>query len=330
MKGQAERLSTILLERSVRAFEVGRECMQREHLESKQVHDASKYYMEHWHNIIHPGLISLTGEATRANPDAILQAQVAMLLLTAAFDIHDDIIDQSSAKNGKPTVFGKFGKDIALLMGNAFLVKGFTALHGLGDFVPAAKVKEIFNVAQQAFFKIGDAHALEISVRGHEDVPINEYWHIVEMKASALQADAKIGAVLSSATRGEIEALATYGYAIGELEILRDDFIDVFEAEELYNRLKNECPPLPILYAFQNKKTKKKIQGTLRKKMSQEDTDVDLVVDMMFETREVKQLLRKMRHIVDQAVNCLSTLDDSAARTTLRELALSMLEGLNE
>ena len=326
MKNQVKKLSMILQEKSARALANARKNIQQEQLKSKQARDALSYYVENWHYIIHPGLISLSAEATQANSNAIVQAQTAMLFLSAAFDIHDDIIDQSSIKNGKPTLFGKFGNDIALLIGNAFFVKGFTALHDLANFIPRANANEIFSIVQKAFFRMGDAHALEVEMRHREDVSLDDYWCMVDMKASAIQADFEIGALLGKATKGEIEAFSIYGHAIGELEILRDDFIDIFETEELLNRFENECPPIPILYAFQDSKTKSKIHGIIRKNMSSEDAD--LIVDIIFNTKGVTKLRNEMQNLVDEATQALKRIRESATKSLLSTLAKCMLEDL--
>jgi geranylgeranyl diphosphate synthase type I len=328
MESHAKKLAVDLQKRSARALEIARKDMQQEHLQSEQVKDALELYMKDWCNIIHPGLISLAGEATDAASGAILRAQTAMLLLTAAFDIHDDIIDRSSVKNGKPTVFGKFGIDIALLVGNAFFVKGFTSLNSLEDFIPTERTKLIFLTAQEAFFTIGDAHALEIVTRNHKEISPDEYWKIVNMKSRALQADAKIGALLGGAAENDVEALATYGQAIGKLEILRDDFIDIFDPEELNNRVKNECPPLPILYAFQDKKIRNRVQGRIHGGMTQKEANS--VVDSILESKEVCQLVGELRRIAMMATDALNTLPNSTAKQTMLELAQSMLEDLGE
>jgi geranylgeranyl pyrophosphate synthase len=328
MESHAKKLATILRKRSVRALEVARKDVKQEHLQSEQAKNALALYTKDWCNIIHPGLISLAGEATDADSGAVLRAQTAMLFLTAAFDIHDDIIDRSSVKNGKPTVFGKFGTDIALLVGNAFLVKGFTSLISLEEFIPMEKTKRIFLVAKEAFFKIGDAHALEISIRNQKEVSLDKYWNVVNMKSQGLQADAKIGALLSMTTEGNVEAMAAYGQAIGELEILRDDFIDIYDPEELHSRIGTEWPPLPILYAFQDKKMRSRIQEMIHEGMSKKETN--LVVDCIMESREVHQLVQEMRKIMDNANKAVNTLPNSEAKQTMLDLAQIMLEDLDE
>jgi geranylgeranyl pyrophosphate synthase len=51
-----------------------------------------------------------------------------MALLAVALDVRDDMIDGSETKHHYPTVLGKYGENIAVLLGNASMVYGFTLM----------------------------------------------------------------------------------------------------------------------------------------------------------------------------------------------------------
>jgi geranylgeranyl pyrophosphate synthase len=81
-----------------------------------------------------------------------LQAQAAIIMFTGAFDIHDDIIDKSVEKRRIPTVYGKFGSEIALLLGNAFLIKGFTLFTDSVIKLPKEKQQNASEMLQKLLF----------------------------------------------------------------------------------------------------------------------------------------------------------------------------------
>jgi geranylgeranyl pyrophosphate synthase len=330
-KSQAKMMLLLLQETSLDAFKIAKEKMQMEKLQTIQVKKALNYYLKGWRNVIHPGLIYLAGKAVDAKSEAITQTQVAMLLLTAAFDIHDDIIDKSLFKDKRATIFGKFGADVAILLGNAFLIKGFVELHNLEKVVSAEKTKEIFSTINETFFKLGEAHVLELSLRQKKSVlahtHIDEYWRIVKMKASSFQADTKIGAIIGNALPYELKALAEYGQIIGELAILRDDFIDLFEIDELCHRIKNECLPMPILCAFQNKKAKKEIKEILWKEKITEKS-VNIILDILFNTNEVRELIKDMQTLRNRGIKAIQVLRNSEAKQLARELLSAILENI--
>ena len=323
----ARKLVAVLEEKSSEALKIAKAIMLAEPPKSKKAKNAMDYYIKNWYNIIHPGLIRLAGESVDADPNLITQAQVAMLMLTAAFDVQDDIIDRSLVKSGKQTVFGKYGIDTAILIGNALLIKGFVALRDLG--VATEKMNKVFDLIGKAFYELGNAHALEIELRKCKKVPITSYWRVIKMKAACFRADVELGAIIGKASTEEMEILKCYGQIVGELIVLRDDFIDVFEAEELRNRIKNEILPMPVLYALEDKNECKKIEKILSKPNITE-SDVDFLVDCIFKSKNVAKLVEKMQNLVKQIVKKLERLRKSQSRELMQYLALAMLEGINK
>lgn len=282
---------------------------------------------KYWSDLQHPSLLSIACEAVGGNPDETTLVGAAMVLLTGAVDIHDDIIDHSVIKGSKQTVYGKFGKDIALLVGDALLIKGFKLLYDAGQKISAEKMASILSVTREAFFELGNGEAIELDFRGNLDVSPKEYMQIIRMKASILEAQARIGAIIGHGTQKEIEVLGEYGRILGVLGNIRDEFVDIFEPYEVHNRMVNECLPLPILYAFQNPETRNKIINLLRKKEMGEE-DVDRLVNMVFEASEVKSLRKTMQQFAGKSISALKYLRKEKVKKDLRILVLSTLESL--
>jgi geranylgeranyl pyrophosphate synthase len=179
-----------------------------------------------------------------------------------------------------------------------------------------------------AFFEMGDAHALETSLRGKTVTSPKEYLRIVEMKAASSEAVTKIGAIIGNGTKGEIEALARYGRIWGILSTIRNDFVDLFEIDELQNRMLNEILPLPILCAFEELSIKNKIVTILSKeKMTTKDLEV--ILKFVFEARQTKELKKMLQELIAEAISCLATLKRSKPKATLEMFVSAMLEDLD-
>jgi len=249
-----EQVEKILEERGRKALEMAKQTILQEKIECEEVREALKYFItEYWHDLARPTLLSLTCEAVGGDPDITTPIAIPMILISGAIDIHDDIIDQSKIKGSRPTVFGKFGKDVALLVGDALLFKGFTLLHkAVEKGIPAEKVAVIVDIVKRTFFELGDAEALELKFRGRLDVTPEEYLHVVRKKAADVEAYTRISAILGGGSKKEIENFSNFGNLLGMILILRDDLIDMIDFEEAVHRIKREHLPLPILYALQN------------------------------------------------------------------------------
>jgi len=149
----------------------------------------------------------------------------------------------------------------------------------------------------------------------------------LEMKASSIEADMRIGALVGGGTKEETKVLAELGRILGILATLREEFIDVFEAEELENRIHKECLPIPILYAMEDTQTRKKIEKLLAKR-EMTSKDIDGLVDIVFNSNSVIRLKKKMQDLVRQSYGLVSTTKNSHATNLLRSLAEYALEDL--
>jgi geranylgeranyl pyrophosphate synthase len=260
------------------------------------------------------------------NPDKTIDVQAAIVMLTAALDIHDDIIDKSDVKRGRPTVLGKFGQDIALLLGNAFFLSGLTLLGKSIVELPPETAIEILETVKQSMFETGNAHALELRLRGKMDVAPKEYIQILEMKAVTVESSMRLGAIIGGGTESEIETLTKYGRILGILATLREEFLDVFEIQELRQRMQSGCPPVPVLYALRNENSGDIRKIFLKKRMTNED--VDKLLDIVLEVEEVKKLKGRMEILIRNALVLISKVENKEVRQPLSQFATATLEDL--
>ena len=301
-KKLTEQVQRLLKERGSKPLEMARKAILEEKIECKEAREALKYFMtEYWQDLARPTLLSLCCEAVGGNPEITIPIAVSMTLISGGIDIHDDIIDQSKVKRNRPTVFGKFGKDIALLVGDALLFKGFTLLHeAVEKGIPVEKIAVIIGIIKNTFFELGDAEALELQFRGRLDVTSKEYLSVVEKKAADVEAHTRISAILGNGTKREIETLGKFGRLLGMIIVLGDDMMDASNIDELQHRVQSEHLPLPILYALQNPKTKDRMMSFLSKE------------------EITKRDLQKIRKIAEEDSNCSHLLRELIQEASLQ------------
>jgi geranylgeranyl pyrophosphate synthase len=314
-----------LAKKSRNGLEFAKRTILSEKIQYVKLRDALEYYVSSWNDITHPGLFAVAYEAVGGDLQEAVSVQAAVAMIAAAFDIHDDIIDKSTLKHGTPTVFGKFGEEIALLLGNAFLIEGFTLFGKSLEEVGQEKAN-VFETIKQSLYEFGNAHALELNLKKRADATPEKYLKIVKMKAASIEGDMRIGAIIGGGTHKEVEALARYGRILGTLAMLREEFIDVFDTEELNQRVSSEYLPIPILYAMQDTESKKKIEKLLAKEIT--NRDVDVLVDAVFVAKNVGKLKKYMEELVAEAVGITSTVKNKNLRDQMLSFASSTLEDL--
>ncbi len=261
-----EEVQKMLEERGRKPLEMARKAILEEEIESKEVKEALHYFItEYWHDLARPTLMSICCEAVGGDPNATVPFAIPLSLISGALDIQDDIIDQSKTKHGRPTVYGKYGKEIAILAADALLFKGFTLLHEAYTRIPKEKALKIMKTIKDMFYELGNAEALELNLRGRIDITPEEYLDIVRKKAADVEAHTLIGGIIGNATTDEEKKLARYGRLLGMTIILYSDWVDMITFKEAIHRLCKEHLPLPLIYAFQNTCFRKILTPILKK-----------------------------------------------------------------
>lgn len=316
----------LLQERGAKSLEIAHKTIHEEQIQHQLLADALQYFAdETFRYVMHPGLLSVYCEAVGGNPDDTTEVGAAMTLLVSAADIHDDIVDESTVKNGKPTVLGKFGRDIAILAGDAFLIKGVYLLHEATASLQKTRRDEVLRLVKQAFFDLSSVEADEAKLRGNVDLSGQEYLALLKRKTAVSQATAKIGAVLGNATLDGVQMLGEIGFTVGLLSTLRDEFIDVYEPDELANRFKNEILPLPVLNVFQDPEKKEQLvqlfkEGRMTKRKAEE------IAKAVLEARENEELKKEMQSLIEKDLRSTSQL--RGVKKPLQLVLKSIIEDL--
>jgi heptaprenyl diphosphate synthase len=245
---------------------------------------------------IFPALIYLSCNAVGGEPEKTKPLATAMLLITASGDIHDDIIDKSSHKLHRKTVFGKYGRDIALLAGDALLVQGMTLLQTNCESLPIDQRKAITNLIAKSMFEIVEAEAAETCLWKKVNVTPQEYFEVIRHKGSVAELHCKIGGILGCADKMALGNITNYGRIIGILSTMKDEFMDMLNYSELDHRIKNEMVPYPLLYALQNDKFKKQIMPFITKDDFSKK-DLTFIAKSTFKSIEVKKLKAELREL---------------------------------
>lgn len=166
--------------------------------------------------------------------ERIINASIALELMQSYLLIHDDIIDNSDLRRGKPSMHklydslgGKFGKSIAILAGN--LCSSFVYESILeSEFNEKEKIEAI-KYLSWINNRENYGQALDI-FPGFENLKEGDIWKIYELKTSSYttQGPIYLGCALANAPQETSERLQEYAYNLGLAFQLQDDLNGVF------------------------------------------------------------------------------------------------------
>jgi len=153
--------------------------------------------------------------------------------------LHDDIMDNSPMRRGKPTVHEQWNENTAILSGDAMLIRAYQLLE---DLLPEhfAKVFKIFNQTSLDVC-IGQQYDMnfEILPLGVYENAVSEadYINMISKKTSVLiAASLQIGAIIGGASDENAQHLFDFGENLGLAFQLQDDLLDVYGDSEVFGK----------------------------------------------------------------------------------------------
>jgi len=185
------------------------------------------YFLDYPGKRIRPVLCLMGNELfSEIHPDSYIVAN-AMELFHNFTLVHDDIMDRSAIRRGRPTLHVKYGEQTAILAGDLLLIQAYIQLNKIE---PKYKGR-IFGLFSEMACQICEGQQMDIDFedRSIESVSYAEYLKMITLKTSVLLgAAAKIGAIIGSANAEQQEDVYAFGKNIGIAFQIQDDFLDAF------------------------------------------------------------------------------------------------------
>lgn len=280
------------------------------------VRDVQKY----WKDNFRPAFASLCCEAVGGQPEAADDISLMITLASVGGGIHDDLIDKSHSKHFRWTILGSYGFDYALLVGDLFILKGWMMIQNLvSKNYSNEKLEEIIGAFGKWTVDVCEAEFREISCRKNLNTEVEDYEEILRKSMADVEACAKLGAIIGSGSKKEIESLAKIGGCIGFLYRLSNEMTDIYDKElDLQHRLNFESVPLPILYASQHGE-KSQIERLINKP-SIEKGDLTKLVELCVRTGALDYVLIRSKEEKKKATKLLADLQPSKAKSMLRSI----------
>jgi octaprenyl-diphosphate synthase len=159
-----------------------------------------------------------------AGPRAARLGAVVELLHTATL-IHDDVVDQSPLRRGRPSAHARWGVDASVLVGDHFYSRCMALLVADGDLA-------VMEALASAMVSMTEAEVFQLERKRAGELSEADYLRIVRQKtATFMSACCRIGGLVGGLGGEPLEALASYGERLGIAFQIIDDSLD-FAADQ--------------------------------------------------------------------------------------------------
>lgn len=139
--------------------------------------------------------------------------------------VHDDIMDEADIRRGQATVHKKWNRDIAILSGDAMLVKAYQYIAQ----VDATILPAVLACFSQTALEICEGQQRDMNFESREDVSQAEYIEMIRQKTAVLLGAAlKIGALCGGADEKSADSLYQFGIDAGLSFQIQDDLLDAY------------------------------------------------------------------------------------------------------
>ena len=294
----------------------------RERLSSRValIDQISRYIVNAGGKRIRPRLVLLFSEALGFDgPERFELAAVVEFIHTATL-LHDDVVDESDMRRGRPTANAMFGNAASVLVGDFLYSRAFQMMVSVNRM-------RVLEVLADATNVIAEGEVLQLMNMHDPDLAVADYLQVIRYKTAKLfEASARLGAVLAGADAATEDACAGYGRALGTAFQLVDDLLD-YEGnsselgKNVGDDLREGKPTLPLLLAME------RASGTERQVIRHaieqgEVQGLPEILSIVRRTGALEATREAARHETEHACARLQALPDSRARRALLDLSV--------
>jgi len=267
---------------------------------------------------LRPALVLLSASFYDYNLERLMPMARAVEIMHLATLVHDDTIDNSFIRWGRPTVNKIWGMEKAVLLGDYLFAKA-------GDLTASTENLRVIKLLPQTLMIITNGELAQSASAFQLHQSREQYIFRISSKTAVLFVmSVESGAVLSKAPEKSIQILHDYGYYLGHAFQIIDDILDFTGTEEEMGKpvggdLAQGTVTLPTLMLMekypQDNPVKKLFEGGEKQKYVRE------TIEMVRNSTIIAECFNVANEYCEKACRNLKSLPEKEARASLTGLA---------
>lgn len=174
---------------------------------------------------LRPALAMMTADAFGGNPADAEMTALGLEMFHNFTLLHDDVMDKSDVRRGRPSVHARWDVNTAILSGDTMLTLATELICKVKDEI----LRPVLNVFNDMALRVYEGQRLDMDFESKELVSIDDYIRMITDKTGhLLGAAARIGALIGGASEDDARRMAEYGIMLGIAFQIQDDWLDVF------------------------------------------------------------------------------------------------------
>ena len=281
----------------------------------------NKNLLENGGKMLRPLLSLLMARACGTLTRESLNYAAATELLHNATLLHDDVVDDSAERRGRPTVYSMLGKGPSVLIGDFWLVRAIDRI-----LASEKHCLEVTGLFARTLSDLAEGEIRQMEKAADGTTTEADYLRIINVKTASLFRTACVSAAISvDAPEEVVEAAGRYGESLGLAFQIQDDILD-YEGGEIGKPvgvdLREQKITLPLLGALAalDSAEAERVRGMVAR-IGDHPEYVAEVDGIVRSHGGLEYARRRMAGFVRAAVEALGALRASREREILEELA---------
>src|SRR5690625_226441 len=273
---------------------------------------------------LRPLIVLLSARALGYSGHKHVDLAVIIEFIHTATLLHDDVVDTSDLRRGRPTANVQWGNAPSVLVRDFLYSRAFQKMVALGDI-------NVMSVLSNPTNMIAEGEVQQLVNAKDRAVTEDSYFSVIRKKTAILFDSAcEAAALVSGATQTQQAALSAYGLAVGTAFQLVDDALDYHgDAETLGKNVGDDLaegkPTLPLIYAMRkgSRAQSELIANAIR---AGDASQLEAIVDIVEQSGAMDYTLDCARQQVETALAQLQQLPNNNYTQAMADLANFALE----
>ena len=288
------------------------------HSNVAMVENVGHYIVDAGGKRLRPLLVLLSGAALGRCDDAHIKFAAVIEFIHTATLLHDDVVDISSLRRGRPTANAEFGNAPSVLVGDFLYTRAFQLMVQLGDMDILRHMADTTNT-------IAEGEVLQLTRAGDASTTEAQYLDVITRKTAILFAAGCYGAATLRGEDGQTrQILREFGLNLGIAFQMIDDVLD-YEGEpatmgkNVGDDLREGKATLPLIHTLLEGTAAE--QALVRRAITEKTADqIDAILIAVKRCGSLDYTRAQAQHYHDLALAGLAQLPASAARSAMERI----------
>jgi octaprenyl-diphosphate synthase len=259
MSYNAQSMKTVLTQQEIYGLVAGDLVRVEDELKAytrssiEPISEIGRYLIDAGGKRVRPALLLLTARMLGGISDSTIRLAAVMEFIHNATLVHDDVIDGSDTRRGRPSANANWGNAMTVLAGDWLYMESFAVALGERNF-------DVLNTLIGITQKMVEGELLQLTLVGRKDVGDKHLLDIARRKTAHLFSGCmRLPAIVADGDPDSVEKLTRIGMNLGMSFQLVDDLLDLTSTKEAMGKpvasdLKEGKVTFPVYYALEQGK----------------------------------------------------------------------------